>query len=83
MSATLRIEDFTENRRLFKVPPPVITVRNYLSFVIFVFILGLKIVMLTFSNRVYLFNVNIFANDYSHFKFKYSVVQKLWKEDIF
>ena len=26
MSATLRVEDFTANRRLFKVPPPVIKV---------------------------------------------------------
>lgn len=26
MSATLRIQDFTENRRLFKIPPPVINV---------------------------------------------------------
>lgn len=26
MSATLRVEDFTENTRLFKVPPPVIKV---------------------------------------------------------
>ncbi|QQP49404.1 Putative ATPdependent RNA helicase kurzlike, partial [Caligus rogercresseyi] len=28
MSATLRIEDFTENKRLFKVPPPVIKVES-------------------------------------------------------
>lgn len=27
MSATMRIEDFTENQRLFKVKPPVIQVR--------------------------------------------------------
>lgn len=26
MSATLRVEDFTENRRLFKVPPPILNV---------------------------------------------------------
>lgn len=26
MSATLRVEDFTENSRLFKVPPPVMKV---------------------------------------------------------
>lgn len=26
MSATLRVEDFTENRYLFKTPPPVIQV---------------------------------------------------------
>ncbi len=29
MSATLRVEDFTENRRLFPTPPPVIKVFNY------------------------------------------------------
>jgi ATP-dependent RNA helicase DHX37/DHR1 len=28
MSATLRVEDFTENRRLFKAPPPVIKVES-------------------------------------------------------
>lgn len=28
MSATLRVEDFTENVRLFKTPPPVIKVHN-------------------------------------------------------
>ena len=28
MSATLRVEDFTANRRLFKVPPPVIKVSH-------------------------------------------------------
>ncbi|CAM9885417.1 unnamed protein product, partial [Discosporangium mesarthrocarpum] len=28
MSATLRVSDFTENRRLFPAPPPVITVRS-------------------------------------------------------
>ena len=26
MSATLRVEDFTDNRKLFKIPPPVIKV---------------------------------------------------------
>lgn len=29
MSATLRIEDFTENTRLFKYPPPVVNVGNH------------------------------------------------------
>lgn len=28
MSATLRIKDFTENRRLFKIPPPVVNVES-------------------------------------------------------
>lgn len=31
MSATLRIEDFTENKRLFRSPPPVIKVSRFYS----------------------------------------------------
>lgn len=31
MSATLRVEDFTQNKRLFPAPPPVIEVRCGLS----------------------------------------------------
>ena len=30
MSATLRVEDFTENKRLFQATPPVIKVHVYL-----------------------------------------------------
>lgn len=33
MSATLRVEDFTENENLFKIPPPVINVSE--SFLLF------------------------------------------------
>ena len=29
MSATLRIEDFVENKRLFPSPPPVLKVNSY------------------------------------------------------
>ena len=29
MSATLRVEDFTENERLFKVPPPILKVNKF------------------------------------------------------
>ncbi|EEC14099.1 ATP-dependent RNA helicase, putative, partial [Ixodes scapularis] len=31
MSATLRVEDFTQNSHLFKVPPPVLKARQFLS----------------------------------------------------
>lgn len=31
MSATLRVQDFTENERLFKISPPVIKVQIYLD----------------------------------------------------
>ena len=31
MSATLRVSDFTENPRLFKMPPPVVKVRDSVS----------------------------------------------------
>lgn len=36
MSATLRVEDFTENTRLFKVPPPVIEVTVIVIHLLFV-----------------------------------------------
>lgn len=35
MSATLRLTDFTENSRLFKVPPPVIKVELIFLYVLF------------------------------------------------
>jgi hypothetical protein len=31
MSATLRVEDFTENRTLFPIPPPVVKVRQWVE----------------------------------------------------
>ena len=34
MSATLRVEDFTENRSLFMTPPPVIQVTNLTMYLV-------------------------------------------------
>ncbi len=45
MSATLRVEDFTENKRLFRTPPPVIKVSDFLFHLCIMFmslLLGMK-----------------------------------------
>lgn len=61
MSATLRLEDFTENKKLFKTTPPVIKVLLFIphppSSVIFAFFTSMRAGYL--SNNKYLFGWNL------------------------